>query len=87
MYADTTRGLEAPVQDAAPTLINEYPAALATLVRADHASHDIDQTRLSDRSLPEFRIPPDHHLVSRILNGPNHSNLHPVRRHPRYGSL
>ncbi len=41
MYADSTRGLETPVRDAASTLTDEYPAALATLVRADRASHEI----------------------------------------------
>ena len=44
MYADNTRGLETPVRDAAPTLTDEYPPALATLVRADRASHDVTQT-------------------------------------------
>ncbi|OYR67398.1 hypothetical protein [Halorubrum ezzemoulense] len=48
MYADTTRGLETPVRDAASTLTNEYPAALATLVRADRASHDVGQTTLRE---------------------------------------
>jgi len=48
MYADTTRGLETPVRDAASTLTDEYPAALATLVRADRASHDVDLTGVPD---------------------------------------
>ena len=48
MYAETTRGLETPVRDAAPTLTDEYPAALATLVRADRASHDVAQTTLHE---------------------------------------
>ncbi|OYR68497.1 hypothetical protein DJ79_06145 [Halorubrum ezzemoulense] len=48
MYADTTRGLETPVRDMASTLTNEYPATLATLVRADRASHDVAQTTLRE---------------------------------------
>ncbi|MDB2242273.1 hypothetical protein [Halorubrum ezzemoulense] len=48
MYVETTRGLEAPVRDAASTLTDEYPAALATLVRADRASHDVAQTTLRE---------------------------------------
>ena len=48
MYAETTRGLETPVRDAASTLTDEYPAALATLVRADRASHDVAQTTLRE---------------------------------------
>ena len=48
MYGNTTGGLETPVRDAASTLTNEYPAALATLVRADRASHDIAQTTLRE---------------------------------------
>lgn len=48
MYADTTRGLETPVRDAASTLTDEYLAALATLVRADRASHDVAQTTLRE---------------------------------------
>ncbi|TKX80699.1 hypothetical protein [Halorubrum sp. SD626R] len=48
MYVDTTRGLETPVRDAASTLPDEYPAALATLVRADRAAHDVAQTTLRE---------------------------------------
>ena len=48
MYADTTRGLETPVRDAASTLTDECPAALATLVRADRAAHDVAQTTLHE---------------------------------------
>ena len=48
MYAETTRGLETPVRDAVSTLTDEYPAALATLVRADRASHDVAQTTLRE---------------------------------------
>ncbi|MDB9302028.1 hypothetical protein PN417_13895 [Halorubrum ezzemoulense] len=48
MYADTTRGLETPVRDAASTLTDKNPAALATLVRADRASHDVAQTTLRE---------------------------------------
>ncbi|TKX34914.1 hypothetical protein EXE51_17070 [Halorubrum sp. CGM5_25_10-8B] len=48
MYAESTRGLENPVRDAAPTLTDEYPAALTTLVRADRASHDVAQTTLRE---------------------------------------
>ncbi|WP_256948712.1 hypothetical protein [Halorubrum ezzemoulense] len=32
----------------ASTLTNEYPATLATLVRADRASHDVAQTTLRE---------------------------------------
>ena len=42
MYADTTQGLETPVRYAASTLTDEFPAALATLVRADRANNEHD---------------------------------------------
>lgn len=48
MYADITRGLETPVRDATSALTDEYPAALATLVRADRAAHDVAQTTLRE---------------------------------------
>ena len=44
MYADTTRGLGSLVRDAESILADEYLTALATLVRADRASHDVTQT-------------------------------------------
>jgi hypothetical protein len=48
MQVDTTRGLETPVREAASILTDEYPAALATLVRADRASHDVARTTLRE---------------------------------------
>ena len=48
MYADTTRGLGSLVRDAESILADKYPAALATLVRADRASHDVAQTTLRE---------------------------------------
>ena len=48
MHTDSTRGLETPVRDAASTLTDEYPPALATLIRADRASHDVAQTTLRE---------------------------------------
>jgi hypothetical protein len=37
-------GLEPPVRETVSILTHEYPAALATLVRADRASHDVART-------------------------------------------
>ncbi|EMA68883.1 hypothetical protein C461_04612 [Halorubrum aidingense JCM 13560] len=48
MHTDSTRGLETPVRDTASTLTDEYPPALATLIRADRAIHDVAQTTLRE---------------------------------------
>jgi len=49
MYAIATREQESPGLTAGgSTLTDEYPDALATLVRADRASHDVAQTTLRE---------------------------------------
>ena len=48
MHTGSTRRLETPVREATSTLTDEYPTALATLVRADRASHDVAQAALRD---------------------------------------
>jgi len=49
MYAIATGKQESPGPTTSrSTLTDEYPAALATLVRADPASHDVTQTTLRE---------------------------------------
>jgi len=49
MYAIATGEQESPGPTTdGSTLTDEYPAALATLIRADRASHDVAQTTLRE---------------------------------------
>jgi len=49
MYAIATGEQESPGLTAdGSTLTDEYPVALATLIRADRASHDVAQTTLRE---------------------------------------
>lgn len=50
MYAKTTGEQESPGLAVGGPILNsgEYPTALATLVRADRAAHDVAQTTLRE---------------------------------------
>ena len=49
MYATAAREFETLVRDGASAVADEYPAALATHVRADRVSHNVPQTTLRER--------------------------------------
>jgi hypothetical protein len=59
MHTDSTRGLESPVREHEQRFTTT-PDALAVVVRADRAAHDVAQTSLGEFS-GEIDLYPENH--------------------------